>query len=60
MVIDGLPVIPKDSRDKLIKFLLRKLQPAGKVKDDSVFMPVNEKGMTEGYYFVFNKQLSRG
>lgn len=49
VVIDGLPVVPDDSKGKLIKFVLRKLNSVGKVKDDGVHMPVNESGKTEGY-----------
>ncbi|KAF2090482.1 eukaryotic translation initiation factor-like protein 3 subunit B [Saccharata proteae CBS 121410] len=52
VVIDGLPVVPEESRQKLVKFLMRKLNTVGKVSEDGVFMPVNEKNMTEGYAFV--------
>ncbi|KAF2876811.1 eukaryotic translation initiation factor-like protein 3 subunit B [Massariosphaeria phaeospora] len=52
VVIDGLPVVPDDSKAKLVKFVLRKLNSVGKVKDDGVFMPVNDDGKTEGYAFV--------
>lgn len=49
VVIDGLPIVPEESRQKLIKFLLRKLSAAGKTSEDAVFMPLNEKNMSEGY-----------
>lgn len=49
MVADGLPVVPEDSKPKLVKYLVKLLNKAGKVKEDGFFMPVNEKGMTEGY-----------
>ncbi|KAF2265671.1 eukaryotic translation initiation factor 3 subunit B [Lojkania enalia] len=53
VVIDGLPVVPEDNRAKLIKFILRKLNSVGRVKDDGVFMPLNEEtGQTEGFAFV--------
>ncbi|KAF1836753.1 eukaryotic translation initiation factor 3 subunit B [Decorospora gaudefroyi] len=52
VVIDGLPVVPEDSKGKLVKFVLRKLNSVGKVKDDGVHMPVGEGGKTEGYAFV--------
>ncbi|KAJ5540315.1 Eukaryotic translation initiation factor 3 subunit B [Penicillium frequentans] len=52
VVIDGLPVVPEDSRQKLIKFLLRKLNSVGQASEDAVFMPVTDKGMTEGFAFV--------
>ena len=53
IVIDGLPKVPAASRDKLIKFLLRKLNSVGKAREDSVFMPLDEAGeMSEGFAFV--------
>jgi hypothetical protein len=50
-VIDGLPIVNQDQKPKLIKFLLKKLNTAGKIKDGegSVFMPMNDEGMSEGY-----------
>jgi translation initiation factor 3 subunit B len=48
VVVDGLPVVPEDNRAKLTKFLLRKLNSVGKVKEDGVFMPLNDDGQTEG------------
>ncbi|PVH96012.1 eukaryotic translation initiation factor-like protein 3 subunit B [Periconia macrospinosa] len=52
VVVDGLPVVPEDSKGKLVKFILRKLNTVGRVKDDGVHMPVGEDGKTEGYAFV--------
>ncbi|KAG9206294.1 hypothetical protein B5807_01703 [Epicoccum nigrum] len=52
VVIDGLPVVPEDSKSKLVKFVLRKLNSVGRVKDDGVHMPVGDSGKTEGYAFV--------
>lgn len=49
VVVDGLPKVPDENKPKLTKFLLRKLNSVGKVKEDGVFMPVNDAGMTEGY-----------
>lgn len=49
VVIDGLPVVPEDSKSKLIKFVLKKLLAAGKTSEDAIFMPTNEEGKTEGY-----------
>ena len=49
MVADGLPVVPQESKPKLVKYLVKLLNKAGKVKEDGFFMPVNDKGMTEGY-----------
>ena len=53
VIVDGLPKVPEDSKQKLIKFILRKLTTAGKTSEDLVFMPLNEEtNMTEGYAFV--------
>ncbi|KAK4695858.1 translation initiation factor 3 subunit B, partial [Lecanoromycetidae sp. Uapishka_2] len=53
VVIDGLPVVPEDSKPKLVKFLIKQLNKAGKVKEDGFFMPVNDESQkTEGYAFV--------
>jgi translation initiation factor 3 subunit B len=49
VVIDGLPVVPAESRQKLIKFLLRKLSAVGHTSEDAIFMPLSEKNMSEGY-----------
>jgi translation initiation factor 3 subunit B len=52
VVVDGLPKVPDENKSKLIKFILRKLNSVGKVKDDGVFMPLNEEtGQTEGCVF---------
>ena len=48
MVIDGLPIVPEDSKQKLVKFLLKKLNTVGKTKEDAIFMPLNDKKMSEG------------
>lgn len=53
VVVDGLPKVPEDSKQKLIKFILRKLTTAGQTSEDLVFMPTNEETqMSEGYAFV--------
>lgn len=49
MVVDGLPVVPQESKPKLVKFLMKKLNSVGKTKEDAIFMPMNENGMSEGY-----------
>lgn len=48
VVIDGLPVVPEESRQKLVKFLLRKLNSVGHASEDAVFMPLSDK-KTEGW-----------
>ncbi|KAI9717540.1 MAG: Translation initiation factor 3 subunit b [Candelaria pacifica] len=52
VVIDGLPVVPEDSRQRLVKFLLRKLNTVGRTREEAIFMPINDSGMSEGYAFV--------
>jgi translation initiation factor 3 subunit B len=49
VVIDGLPKVPEESKQKLVKFLLRKLNTVGKAKEDGVEMPMGTDGVTEGY-----------
>ena len=48
VVIDGLPVIPVESKPKLVKFLLKKLNAVGHTSEDAIYMPINEKNMSEG------------
>ena len=60
VVIDGLPVVPEDSKQKLIKYLLKKLASAGKTKEDATFMPLNDQGMTQGYQTAFPPILHSG
>lgn len=48
VVIDGLPVVPEESKSKLVKFLMKKLNSVGKTREDAIFMPVNDKKMSEG------------
>ncbi|KAF2842897.1 eukaryotic translation initiation factor 3 subunit B [Patellaria atrata CBS 101060] len=52
VVIDGLPIVNEEQKEKLIKFLLRKLNSVGKVKEDGVFMPLGDNGKSEGFAFV--------
>jgi translation initiation factor 3 subunit B len=59
IVLDGLPKVPDESKDKLIKFVLKRLNSVGKVRIDkskdekargeAVFMPLAENGHTQGY-----------
>jgi translation initiation factor 3 subunit B len=54
VVIDGLPKVPDESKQKLVKFLLRKLNTVGKAKEEGVEMPMGEDGITEGYASVIS------
>lgn len=48
VVIDGLPVVDEDTKSKLIKVLLRKLNSVGRTREELVYMPLGEEGKTEG------------
>ncbi|KIW50751.1 hypothetical protein PV05_09539 [Exophiala xenobiotica] len=54
VVIDGLPIVNADQKSKLVKFLLKRLNSVGRIKDgeESIFMPMNDQGMSEGFAFV--------
>ncbi|KAL8701944.1 MAG: hypothetical protein Q9201_004649 [Fulgogasparrea decipioides] len=52
VIIDGLPKVPQESKQKLVKFLLRKLNSVGKTKEDAIFMPLGENNVSEGFAFV--------
>ncbi|KAL9037241.1 MAG: hypothetical protein Q9180_003833 [Flavoplaca navasiana] len=52
VIIDGLPKVPQASKEKLVKFLLKKLNTVGKTKEDAIFMPLGQNDITEGYAFV--------
>ena len=50
-MIDGLPVVNQEQKPKLIKFLLKRLNTVGRIKDgeESIFMPMNESDQSEGH-----------
>ncbi|KAI9891773.1 MAG: Translation initiation factor 3 subunit b [Vezdaea aestivalis] len=50
IVIDGLPVVSKEKKAPLTKFLLKKLKVAGRASEESVFMPMSDKGETKGRF----------
>jgi len=52
VVCDGLPIVPEDSKSKLVKFLLKKLVTAGETSEKDIYMPVDASSMTMGYAFV--------
>jgi translation initiation factor 3 subunit B len=47
VVIDGLPKVNEEAKEKLVKFLLRKLNTVAKAKE-GVYMPMGEDGQSEG------------
>ncbi|KIW01635.1 uncharacterized protein PV09_06822 [Verruconis gallopava] len=52
VVIDGLPRVPQENVERLKNFVLKKLRSAGKAKEDGVFMPMGDNGVTEGFAFI--------
>lgn len=52
VIVDGLPIVPEESKQKLTKFLLKKLQAAGRTREDFIIMPMNEKNMSEGWVIL--------
>lgn len=52
VVIDGLPEVTEETKPKLIKFLLRKLNAVGRTREDSIFMPIGEDGKSHKYATV--------
>lgn len=58
VVIDGLPVVPEDSKQKLVKFLLKKLNTVGRTKEDAIFMPLDDDNKSQGYGVGFDTSLS--
>ncbi|KAI5285485.1 Translation initiation factor 3 subunit b, partial [Ascosphaera acerosa] len=52
VVVDGLPIVNEGNKAKLVKFLLKKLNTAGRTSEDAIYMPLNEEGKSEGFAFV--------
>ncbi|GAO47093.1 hypothetical protein G7K_1305-t1 [Saitoella complicata NRRL Y-17804] len=56
VLVDGAPVVPDEKREVLLKVMKKLFSSAGKVKDDGIFMPMeeNSKGklMSKGFMFV--------
>lgn len=49
IVIDGLPEVTEEQKPKLVKFLLKKLNSAGKTREDLIFMPMGDDGKSLRY-----------
>lgn len=52
VVIDGLPAVTEEQKPKLLKFLVKKLNSVGKTRDDLVYMPMGEDGLSMRFAFV--------
>lgn len=46
VVIDGLPPVNEEQKPKLVKFLLKKLNTVGRAREDSVYMPMGDDGLS--------------
>ena len=46
VVVDGLPPVTEEQKPKLIKFLMKKFNQAGKTREESIFMPMGEDGQS--------------
>ena len=57
VVIDGLPIVPEESKAKLTKFLVKKLNSVGKTREDLVFMPLDQRNMSEGLVYTVSSRL---
>lgn len=44
VVIDGLPPVTEEQKPKLVKFLLKKLNQVGRVREEMVDMPMGPDG----------------
>eukprot|EP00727_Mastigamoeba_balamuthi_P011240 m51a1_g6739 putative eukaryotic translation initiation factor 3 (1274) ;mRNA; f:221517-226141 len=51
VVVDNIPVVPKEKLEKLITFVTRVMVTAGPLATDGVFIPTDEAGATKGYGF---------
>ena len=49
IVIDGLPKVTEETKPKLIKFLLKKLNSVGRTREDMIEMPMGEDGESLRY-----------
>jgi len=49
VVVDGLPKVNEEQKPKLVKFLLKKLNQVGRVREDTVEMPMGPDGESLRY-----------
>ncbi|KAH9897363.1 eukaryotic translation initiation factor 3 [Xylariomycetidae sp. FL2044] len=52
IIIDGLPKVTEDQKPRLVKYLLKKLNTVGSTREDMVFMPMGDDGMSLSFAFV--------
>ncbi|SPN96571.1 probable Eukaryotic translation initiation factor 3 subunit B [Cephalotrichum gorgonifer] len=52
VVVDGLPEITEEQKPKLVKFLMKKFNTVGTVREESIFMPMGENEKSLRFAFV--------
>lgn len=53
VVVDGAPVVPPSKRETLLKVIKRKFSTAGRIKEDGIFMPMDEAiGKSKRFLFI--------
>jgi translation initiation factor 3 subunit B len=52
VVLDGLPKVPPESIPKLKKFIMKKISPVSKVREEAFHMPLGSDDITEGYVYL--------
>ena len=52
IVVDNLPVVPKEKFEKLEGVIRKIYSQIGVIKDDGLWMPVDHTGKTLGYCFI--------
>ncbi len=53
IAVDGAPIVPATKRDTLLKVIKRKFGSYGRIKEEGVYMPMDEaSGMSKGFLFI--------
>ncbi|KAK7206506.1 eukaryotic translation initiation factor 3 subunit B [Myxozyma melibiosi] len=52
VVVDGAPIVSEKKVDALSKVLKKLFSEAGRIRDDTFYMPLNEEGKSKGYVFI--------
>jgi translation initiation factor 3 subunit B len=42
IVLDGLPITPEENIEKLKRFITKKLNPVGRIRENGFYMPLTE------------------
>lgn len=50
-IVDGLPLVNEEHKPVLIRFLFRKVNVVGRIRDgeESIFIPMDDTGSSKGY-----------